>query len=146
MQLPNPTAILNFMTITGRANPKKGKRTRPSEHFKQLLSNRIHRHPRVCVEWESKLSLIFLVSDDRNLQMAEFLCISNIQKCLFIEFMLRFVFLDVVTVTFLKVLGEDDISVFSDCLHAGLLTNSVDICSWYFVWPCYVIFQIHLIW
>lgn len=42
---------------------------------------------------------------------------------LFIKFMFRFIFLDVVSVALLKVLGQNHITVLTDCLHARLWIN-----------------------
>ena len=41
--------------------------------------------------------------------------------------MFGLVLLDVVLVALLKVLGQDDVAVLADSLHAGLLTDGVDI-------------------
>ena len=43
--------------------------------------------------------------------------------------MFRLVLLDVVLVALLKVLGQDDVPVLAYGLHAGLLTNGVDVCA-----------------
>ena len=59
--------------------------------------------------------------------------------------MLGLVLLDVVLVALLEVLGEDDVAVLPDGLHAGLLANSVDVGARDLVGPGHVVLEIDLL-
>ena len=54
-------------------------------------------------------------------------CRREIEGRSLVEIVFSLVLLDVVLVALLKVLGEDDVSVLADRLHAGFLADGVDI-------------------
>ena len=64
---------------------------------------------------------------------------------LFVKVVLSFVLFHVVLVALFKVLGQDDVAVFPDGLHAGLLTDGVDVGAGDFVRPSDEVLQVHLL-
>ena len=59
--------------------------------------------------------------------------------------MFTFILLDVVLVSLLKVLGQDNVSVLPDGVHARLLTDGVDVGSGYSVGSGHVVLQVNLV-
>ena len=59
--------------------------------------------------------------------------------------MFTFILLDVVLVALLKVLGQDNVPVLPDGVHARLLTDGVDVSSRYSVRSGHVVLQVNLV-
>ena len=63
---------------------------------------------------------------------------------LFVELVLTLVLLDVVLVALLEVLGQHNVPVLSDSVHARLLADGVDVSPRDSVRSRHVVFQVHL--
>ena len=69
----------------------------------------------------------------------------NLDILLLVELVLRLVLFDVVLVALFKVLGQDDVAILPDGLHASLLANRIDIGARNAIRPRHVILQVDLI-
>ena len=65
-------------------------------------------------------------------------------RYLFVEFVFLVVLLDVVLVALLEIFREHDVTIFTYGLHAGFLTNGVDIGAGDFVRTSDVVLKINL--
>ena len=59
--------------------------------------------------------------------------------------MLTLVLLDVVLVPLLEVLGQDDVPILPDRVHACLLADSIDVGATDSVWSCNIVLQVNLV-
>ena len=64
---------------------------------------------------------------------------------LFVKLVLRFILLDVVFVALFKIFGQNDVTVLSNGVHAGLLTNGVDVGARDLIGSGHEVFQINFI-
>src|SRR4051812_27116067 len=64
---------------------------------------------------------------------------------LFVELMFLLVLLDIILVTFLKVLGQDNVAIFTDSVHSSFLTDCINVGTGDLVGPSNIIFQVNVV-
>ena len=59
--------------------------------------------------------------------------------------MFTLILLNIILVTLLKIFRQDNVSVFSDCMHTSFLADCVDVSSRYSVRSGHIVFKINLV-